>query len=208
MLISCHITTSLPVALVLIDEVFIALAAAVTTASLVILLALLSKYRTLVKEATKATDLAKNLWDAMNARLMTQDMRIVDMMAKLEVYSVRRAPPPPTAQGSLPAGSNIARVVSRAQEPREETSWVTSQPAGSAPQSGIATKETQVRILQALLQGPRTSPELREVHGLTREHNARLLKGLYVAGLVVRNTQNKPYVYEITDAGRRYLSGT
>ena len=34
------------------------------------------------------------------------------------------------------------------------------------------------------------------------------MKQLYTRGLVVRNDRNKPYVYEVTEAGRRYLSNS
>ncbi len=61
--------------MVLIDDIVVGLAAAVTTASLVVLATLLAKYRGLVKEATKSSDLAKNVWDSMNSRLAVQDTR-------------------------------------------------------------------------------------------------------------------------------------
>lgn len=32
------------------------------------------------------------------------------------------------------------------------------------------------------------------------------MKGLFDRGLVVRNDRNKPYVYEITDAGKSYVA--
>jgi predicted transcriptional regulator len=40
----------------------------------------------------------------------------------------------------------------------------------------------------------------------SREHTSRLMKALFDRGFVVRNDRNKPFVYEITEAGRRYLT--
>ena len=37
-------------------------------------------------------------------------------------------------------------------------------------------------------------------------HAARVMKGLYDKGLVMRNAANKPYLYGFSDAGKRYLS--
>src|ERR1022692_2779389 len=98
---SCSITSS--VVLVLLDDVIVGLGAAVTTASLVVLATLLARYRVLVRDASKSTDLAKNLWDAMNARLITQDTRIVDVMAKVEVYSIKNRGSLPSPSTALPA---------------------------------------------------------------------------------------------------------
>ena len=52
----------------------------------------------------------------------------------------------------------------------------------------------------------RTSVEIRQQFGISREHAARLLKGLFDRGLVVRNDLRKPFVYEITETGRRMVA--
>ncbi len=192
--------------MVLIDDVVVSIAAAVTTATLVVLVVLLARYRALVKDATKSTDLAKNLWDAMNERLTTQDSRIVDMMAKFEVYSVRKGVGLPPPARPPPTSTNVPRSPeTRAQEMRLETSHPVSQASQAPSQSGITTRERENQILRALLDGPRTSNDIRAVLDVSREHNARLLKALYGRGLLLRNDEHKPFVYEITEAGRRYL---
>ena len=202
--------------MVLLDDVVVAVGAAVAVASLIIVIALLSRYRALVKESTRSADLAKNLWDAMNSRLTTQDTRIVDLMARFDVYSVKRGPPPPTPTTSLPTAA--PRPASRAPEAARQPSQPVSQAPAPAqaplPQSVVATKaaeatrETRQTILRALLEGPKTANQIRDVLDMTREHTGRLMKGLYGEGLVVRNDLHKPYVYEITELGRRYLGGS
>lgn len=71
------------------------------------------------------------------------------------------------------------------------------------PPSGGSTER---QIIEMLSEKPRTSVEIRQRFDISREHSARLLKGLFDRGLVIRNDSGKPFVYEITEAGRRYLS--
>lgn len=212
--------------MVLIDDVVVAVAAAVTTATLVVLIALLAKYRALIQEVNRSNQLAKDLWDAMNQRLLTQDTRIVDMMAKFEVASLRKggmpttpAKYPRTAVYEQPRGPESP--IGRAAEPPSVTSQSISQtpetsqplqqqsrPAGA--RSTTTTKRgevTEAIILRALLLGPHTSIDILALSGVTREHNARLLKSLWSRGLLSRDERNKPYVYEITEAGRAHLAG-
>lgn len=67
---------------------------------------------------------------------------------------------------------------------------------------------TEKQILSALSSGPKTVTELRNIVARTREHTARLMKGLFDKGLVTRDSSKKPYVYFITEEGKRKLSGT
>ena len=191
--------------MVLLDDLVVGLGAAVTTASLVVLATLLVRYRKAVSEASKSSDMAKNVWDSMQSRLAVQDTRIIDLMARVEVYSVRKGPAAPGPSASLPPPCDAPPRTSRVETPQ-------SQPMSQAPlpayQSETATKDTEATILRALVEGPRTANQIRDVISLSREHTGRLMKQLYTRGLVVRNDRNKPYVYEVTEAGRRYLSNS
>ena len=138
-------------------------------------------------------------------RLTTQDTRIVDLMARVEVYAVKKRAGLPSASAPLPAARDLPRETLR---PEAQASRVTSQPSSPAPQSANATNDTEATILQALVGGPKTSNQIRDIIGMTREHTGRLMKALFTRGLVVRNDQNKPYVYEVTEAGRRYLANS
>lgn len=61
--------------------------------------------------------------------------------------------------------------------------------------------KTELRILELLSSGAKSSREIRDALKLSREHVARELKALFDKGYVVRYTNTKPYVYEITDTG-------
>jgi len=60
-------------------------------------------------------------------------------------------------------------------------------------------------ILKLLVEKPRTSREVQLAIGRTREHTARLMKKLHDAGFVSRDSNAKPFKYEIMDSGRERL---
>ena len=68
-------------------------------------------------------------------------------------------------------------------------------------------KVSESDLLAMLGEKPRTSVEIRVRYGITREHAARLLKGLFDRGLVVRNDAHKPFVYELTETGKQASAG-
>ena len=60
-------------------------------------------------------------------------------------------------------------------------------------------------ILKLLSQSPMTVKEIQVNTKKTREHTSRLMKRLYNESLVTRDIDNKPFLYKITDEGRRLL---
>ena len=60
-------------------------------------------------------------------------------------------------------------------------------------------------ILKLLVEKSRTSREIQNAIGKTREHTSRLMRRLYESNLVSRDSNNKPFKYYITDQGRREL---
>ena len=197
--------------LTLLDDSILLLSVAISTGCVVVLFAFLFRYRRLTSDATKSSQLAKNIWDAMNARLSTMDARIIDVMAKVEIYSTRSSDS--TTKPAVTDGGRPKMVSTQApsvepsvmSQPVSQASH-TSQPIGvrSAPEP---TQETEIRILRSLIEGPQTSNQIKVIIDRSREHTARLMKILFEKGLVIRNNRNKPYLYEITDGGRRYLDG-
>ncbi len=173
---------------------------AVIVSTIVVLAVFLSRYRSLVDEANESTRLAKDIWDSMNSRFTVVDARIIDLMARTEVLSAKSMSA--QSQTSLPPVVSVG--------PRIGPS-VTSKPVQVArvavvtPPSLVEGTETETRVLQLLVDGPKTSAQIKESVGRSREHTARLMKFLFDKGLVVRNSRNKPYVYELTDSGKSYL---
>lgn len=187
----------------MLDDYVLTVSAAVIVAAVVILASLLYRYQRLVEEADKSSRLAKDLWDSVNSRFSVVDARIIDLMAKTEVLSSKLALLREASQPhAIPAHEEVAapiRTAAPTQLPRVMT------PVASSVQFSEGT-ETEAKVLRFLVEGPRTSAQIKDEVGRSREHTARMLKTLFDRGLVIRNDRNKPYVYEITDSGRSYVA--
>ena len=58
--------------------------------------------------------------------------------------------------------------------------------------------DTELRVLEILAtEGEKTASQIRERINLTREHTSRLMKSLYTRGYIERNTERRPYIYQI-----------
>lgn len=69
--------------------------------------------------------------------------------------------------------------------------------------------ETELSVLDILAtEGAKTAPEIRDRIKLTREHTARLMKKLYEAGYLERDTRKMPYKYRVKKEMLRILKKT
>jgi chromosome segregation ATPase len=60
--------------------------------------------------------------------------------------------------------------------------------------------QTELSVLEILaLEGPKSGPEIRNRIRLSREHTARLMKKLYEAGYLERNTRKIPFQYDVKE---------
>jgi hypothetical protein len=182
----------------LLDDYVLGASAAVIVASVVILASLLARYNRLVQEADRSTRLAKDVWDSMNSRFSVVDGRIIDLMAKSDVMSSRLGLSVADTSQLRSVPTPVA-VQDRPSKPIQSVRSTELAPLGEGT-------ETETKVLRLLAEGPRSSVEIKERVGRSREHTARLMKALFDRGLVVRNDRNKPYVYEITESGRSYVA--
>lgn len=179
----------------------LAAAAATIVATLVILATLLSRYNEAVQEADRSARLAKDVWDSMNSRFSVVDARIIDLMAKTEVLSSKSG-----AQITAQSRSSVGSTPSENVQARSDKQAETVKPSQYAPTKFGEGGETEMRVLRLLVEGPKSTVEIKGQVGRSREHTARLMKTLFDRGLVVRNDRNKPYVYEITERGKSYVA--
>lgn len=159
---------------------------------------LLLRYRRVSQKVNASTDLGHDLWEALERRLKKQDERILDMMGRFEVIQARvseRLMTPGLQPVSIPV--SVGEKSASAMEMRV---------VSPQPRSRITLDETELSVIKLLGVRPRSSVEIKELIGKTREHAARLMKALFDLGLVTRNTSKKPFVYQLTEAGRHYLS--
>jgi predicted transcriptional regulator len=138
-----------------------------------------------------AIDIAVGSAENVEAQLKLQDAHILDLIGKIELIESRLRERPSTA---------IPPSTRRLEEEK---------PLGTSFQERESTDKVSEKVLlEMLLEKPRTSVEIRERFGITREHAARVLKGLFDRGIVVRNDKHKPFVYELTDMGRQSIGNT
>ncbi len=177
---------------------------------------LIVRYRQVSQRINASSDLGHDLWSALEQRMKKQDERILDIMGRLEVVQSRmmaatavHVPPTlpplpplnqPTAESEV-ASSDVTELPSAAQQPESHLESQVSQPAPSE----VALDETQLAAIRLLGDGPKNTRQLTDVLKKSREHTARLMKGLFEMGLVQRNDSTKPFVYQLTDEGKRHL---
>ena len=73
---------------------------------------------------------------------------------------------------------------------------------------GSPLDDTQLSALVLLRDASRNTRQLTDALGKSREHTARIMKGLFELGLVRRNASSKPFVYELTAEGIKRLPGS
>ena len=191
--------------------------------------ALLLRYRQVSQRINASSDLGRDLWSSLEQRLKKQDERILDLMGRVEVIQARAmassvtqtsswASPPSVASSPVvpsPVKSSMMTdpslpVRRPVQESRRESHQSQeSQPSllPSGPSGVLVLDATQVAALRALSESPKNTRQLTDFIQKSREHTARLMKQLFEGGLVERNSASKPFVYQLTEEGRRRLSG-
>jgi DNA-binding MarR family transcriptional regulator len=180
---------------------------------------LLIRYRRLSQKITASSDLGRDLWQALEQRMKKQDERILDVMGRLDVIQTRvlaaaaaaqtpasppLTPTPATQPSPQEAVVDVAPAALTAQRPESQESQQESR-RSQAPLAELRLDETQLKAMAMLSDSPKNTRQLTDAIGMSREHTARLMKGLFEAGLVTRNNATKPFVYQLTDQGRRYL---
>jgi hypothetical protein len=183
---------------------------------------LLLRYRQVSQKITQSSDLGRDLWQALEQRLKKQDERILDMMARFEVIQSRSmamtaaALSPPSTQPVMPmppASPMEVDVPLRDVTVKPSVAQPSKSQPGSQLESQVKLDSTQQTALDSLVQKPLSTVQvfqvLKAAAGIeSREHAARVMKYLFDRGLVSRDDSNKPFVYQLTENGRRYLSGT
>jgi hypothetical protein len=190
--------------------------------------ALLFRYRRISQRISESSDLGKDLLVSLEERLKKQDMRIVDLMARFEVVQARAmaapvAPAPVPPAVSAPENSSVVPVTESPSVMPSDVSDVSgaepvarpvaqpsmSQPASqeSQPRSGPPRlDETEVAAVNLLREASLNTRQITDALKKSREHTARVMKRLFDLGLVKRDDSTKPFVYQLTDDGRRSLT--
>jgi predicted transcriptional regulator len=185
---------------------------------------LLYRYRQVSQKISESTDLGRDLWSSLEQRLKKQDERILDMMARFEVVQSRvmsnqivpqptktspaRGPPSSSTSDSVLENMEESAAMSQGRgSVANELHHVVSRPP-PAVESQRGLDETQLAAMKLLNEKAMSTREITNILKKSREHSARVMKALFERGLVVRDDSKRPFVYQLTDEGRRYLSAT
>lgn len=131
-------------------------------------------------------------------RLKDYDRVIAEMRARIDIVETKTqslTQPHATVTPSQPAQTHAQPV----SEPVALTQHA------QVTENFEAQNGTTDYILKLLMERPRTSRDVQNAIGRTREHTARLMKKLHDAGLVSRDLNSKPFRYTITEAGQARL---
>jgi DNA-binding MarR family transcriptional regulator len=178
---------------------------ALSTFFVIVAVVLLARYRQASEGVNASSELNHELWRALEARLKKQDERIVELMGKVEVLQVRAALEKPLMQQHASQTSQI----SQQSQPAQST-----QPPKPAPELRIQQQilemmdPTEKAALRFLERGAKSTREITQMLDRSREHTARLMKGMYDKGLVERDESAKPFVYKLTDKGRSLVQAS
>ncbi len=180
---------------------------------------LLLRYRQVSQRITASSDLGHDLWSALEQRLKKQDERILDMYGRLEVVQSRvlaaTAPhepqimaPPPDLMPPSALQKERQDLVTEAEPIMQRQASQESQPESQAQQQfkpGLQLDETQLAAVRLLAESARNTRQITDALKKSREHTARVMKELFEWGLVRRNDSTKPFVYQLTEEGRKYI---
>lgn len=135
-------------------------------------------------------------------RLRDYDRVIAELRTKVDIMELR-------VQGSK--GVVISQDVITSQAPQPHVARITSTPVITqhAADAEVEKQEgqngTTDYILKMLAERARTSREVQQAIGRSREHTARLMKKLTESRFVSRDGSRKPFRYNLTDLGRARL---
>jgi hypothetical protein len=180
---------------------------------------LLLRYRQVSQKISASSDLGHDLWSALEQRMKKQDERILDMYGRLEVVQSRvlaaTVPHEPPTMAPLPTIAPPPAAAEPKPTPVTQPELVTqqqlhlpSQPESQASQSALAGQqldETHLAAIRQLSESPKNTRQITDALKKSREHTARIMKELFDWGFVRRNDSTKPFVYQLTDEGRRRL---
>jgi len=176
---------------------------------------LLLRYRQVSQRISVSNDLGRDLWTALEQRMKKQDERILDLMGRVEVIQLRFSENPPSTLPSV-ASSGTSASPTTSTSPQSTTivapkapnqvDHVMSDEQTSQVTSQVTLDATELAVIRLLEVKPRSSVEIKELTGKSREHAARLMKELFDEELVSRDSSKKPFVYQLTDEGRKYLA--
>ncbi len=159
--------------------------------------AVLSKYAIKIENSTKMVGELRTKIDIIEAK----------MSARLEVQGAMKSVVDGTKDiaTSLDIHENVYMDKDIASSNVISQQNITRNKMNDTSMNKTLHQNTVFYILKLLNESPMTAREIQLDTKKTREHTSRLMKKLYTESLVTRDVDNKPFLYKITNEGRRLL---
>ena len=162
--------------------------------------AVLSKYVMRVENSTKMVGELRTKIDIIEAKI-SSDRDIEGRRTSTIIDNIMK-----TNGNSLNAHESQSRDIIVDDSVTSQTKITSTKIGDMIEDKGLNKNQNTVSsILKLLSQSPMTAREIQVNTKKTREHTSRLMKRLYNESLVTRDIDNKPFLYKITDEGRRLL---
>jgi hypothetical protein len=182
----------------------------------VYILRLFPSMRKATREWVESSGIVSGIVSEIDSRLMEQDRRIADLMVKVDVLEermMRGGVGPTRVQDFMtnPRQNDRMEAVLRekksdtlAPSPDDRMVEVERRPRRVMKSLGGPTP-VELQILRKMATGPITAPEVKDIIGSSREHAARIMKGLYEKGFVLRLEDRKPFTYKLSEKGMEVI---
>lgn len=151
-----------------------------------------ARIREVVSEERTASGILSSIVGSLEKRIYDKDERLLDLLYRVDLLESR-------FQLSSDRSKLEHKTTSSANA--EGQKMLLERRVANATGTSNVTM-TGVTVLRMLLSGPKTSGDIRKHLGKSREHVARIMKGLYEDGYVTRSEDGKPFVYDLTESGR------
>ena len=137
-----------------------------------------------------------------NQRLEYYEKQFIDMKIRLDALNLDQEAPL-DGDEMVKIQSEMVKPASR--KARRSRSIIEKHvPVSRIP--NMSSEDSVKHVLKLITKKPMTSRDIEVTFGgRSREHVSRLMKKLFDGGLVERNTTSRPYIYSITDSGKKYI---
>jgi DNA-binding MarR family transcriptional regulator len=142
------------------------------------------------------------LVSSLEGRLKEEDSRIAELVVKVDILENRIVRQFPDYHQNLP---QFQRLMESSLEKQTEVSFGQEQSKSTYLSRKKSLGSSEKVILSTLLKSDLTAAQVMNLLRCTREHASRMMKSLYDRKLVNRIGNGKPFLYRITDDGRKYV---
>lgn len=147
------------------------------------------KLRSVIIQERTAGEIISSIVNSLEKKIYEKDERIGDLLFRIDLLE--------------------SKMISSTRK-QIKTESVVGEPPRVIPFNVMASDvtSTEITVLRLLLNGAKPPKEIQKELGKSREHVTRLMKRLFEKGYVSRNQNERPFVYDLTNAGKDLIIGS